>query len=186
MGNEKKSTHKENSVPFGMNKYFAESVLPDKIYGSRKCIIKNTPNMQNENELMMLICKGTGSIMVNHEVYPLKRGVLICLGPFHSFTINPDYGSSIEYMEGCMNSGAYLYILSCPYLKVREMSVPQRPAIVQLTPEEMANAENAMNELCNTGDSEEYYAGKEGFFHMVWLFGLMLSRIYKDKKKSNK
>ncbi|MDD2980736.1 MAG: hypothetical protein PHN80_12310 [Hespellia sp.] len=169
--------------PFGMNKYYAQSVLPSGLYGKHKTIVKKTPNIQMENNLLLLIKSGKGKIYVNHEVFRIERGCFVCLGPFHSYSIQPDEGETLEVGETHLNSGAYLYMLSCPYLKANEFLVPQPTSIAKLSEENMVIAEEVMEKLCKTGPKENYHNDKISFLYVLQLFGMMIAEIFEEKTR---
>lgn len=173
----KNETGQETPVSFGPTDYFIKSILPLTVKGARKVVTKATPRIQNENELVLLVRSGTGRMIINNEDFELKRGVFMCLGPFHNYALKPDPGSSLELLEGATSCSAYMYILSCPYLKVKEMTVPAPPAVTLLTEEETVDAEQTLQLLCGSTDSD-YFCDKLKFLYMMKLIGILISKIY--------
>ena len=174
----------KKEVPFGMHKYFNKNILPQGIKNYRKRILKKTPNKQSEGELILFVYEGTGTIIINHESFLLKKGVSIWLGPFHNYTIIPDSGYVIELEEISTNSGAYMYILSCPYLKIKKMQVHQRPAVVSLNSEEQEYVMQIIEEVQSMKAIDNYYAGKRKFLLMMQFFGLLMTKSLDRKRNS--
>ena len=175
--NQKKPPSSDPPVIFGMTDYFKKGVLPLAVTGAVKTISKDTPRIQNEDGMMLLIHSGTGTIFVNHEKYKLRRGSIFCMGPFHNYSISPDPGSAIEYSEAHINSGAYMYLLSCPYLKVSRMLVPSPPAVACLSEKDMVQAELTMTGIRENADNS-YYKNKLDYLYMMELYGILMSKMH--------
>lgn len=175
--NQKKPASSDPPVIFGMTDYFKKGVLPLAVTGAVKTISKDTPRIQNEDGMIMLIHSGTGTIFVNHEKHRLRRGSILCMGPFHNYSISPDTGATIEYSEAHINSGAYMYLLSCPYLKVSRMLVPSPPAVARLSEKDMARAERTMTGIRENADNS-YYKNKLDYLYMLELYGILMSKMH--------
>lgn len=180
----KKQNLDKYSVDFGLDGYFCANVLPEATaFMSNKSITAPTPRVQNEDNLFILVRGGTGSMAINHREIALKRGVCMCLGPFHNYCIVPDPGSTVEISQCRINSGAYLYILSCPYLRVSEFLIPREPAIARFSEKNTKKAEAIFesSRFASKSDSS-YYENKASFLSFMQLFGMLL-RALEDNNK---
>ena len=77
-------------------------------------------------------------------------------------------------MEAHINSGAYMYILSCPYLPIKTLIIPDEPAIVSLSEPETHIAETIIQKLPLL-HSVDYLEEKLSFLYMMQLYGLLIS-----------
>lgn len=175
MSNTKKPSPLDDAIPFGITDYFRKSVLPLEISGCKKLITKETPRTQNEDEYFLLVTSGNGFIYVNQNRYRLKRGVMMCMGPFHNYCIIPEKGGAVEIAETHLNSGAYMYLLSCPYFKVTEFIVPSAPPIARLNEPETARVERIMRSV-READTTNYYIEKLNYLYISELFGILTTK----------
>lgn len=175
----------DKSISFGPTDYFIKSLLPLTVHGAKRVITKVTPRVQNEDELIMLITAGCGTIVINHEEYKISRGTMLCLGPYHNYSVRPEAGSTIELMEGHTNSSAYMYILSCPYLKVKQMAVPAPPVVKKLEEKDIQDVKETLEMLCKSSVSKDYYNEKLSFFYIIKLFGVLMSNEHGKQEKGS-
>lgn len=173
----------DSALNFGMTDYFCSKVLPTAITANQKITSKPVPHIQHDNLLLLLIHSGSGRIMVNHDIIPIRRGTLMCLGPFHNYSILPDEGQELKYSEAYMSSGAYMYLLSCPYLKVNRFVVPSSPPYTRLNEKETIRAEEIMASFTDTNDSQ-YFKDKLDFFYIMELFGILMAKYFAKNPQS--
>lgn len=147
-----------------------------QICGFFKSASKDKPRIQNDEIVFLFVHKGTGIIYVNREKFFLKPGVLLCLGPFHSYSISPSTGVTLKYSEVHVDSGVYLYILSCPYLKTDFFFVPSSPGYAQLSDKEATIAEEAMNNIIKRKSGNKEMKNRLNFTYVVKLYGLLLAQ----------
>ncbi len=164
------------SVHFGLNEYFQNSVTAINPRGHKVTVAKTTPRTQLDGNLLLLVRAGAGTISINNEVLPLRRGSFLCLGPFHNYAIAPDPDRALELSLCQMDCGAYMYILSCPYIKVREFVVPQPPAVAQISEADTRRIEKIFDEICAETESD-YYSEKLRFLCVMELMGVLMSKM---------
>ncbi len=175
MSNEPASPLGDYSVRFGLNEYFQNSVTAIDPRGHKMTVSKPTPRTQLDSNLLLLVRAGTGLISINNETIPLRRGCFLCLGPFHNYAITPDPGSVLELSLCRMDCGAYMYILSCPYIKVKEFVVPQPPAVAQISEADTRRIEKIFEEMCAEAEPG-YYSEKLRFLYVMELMGVLMSK----------
>ena len=176
MLNEHESHLGDYSVHFGLNEYFQDSMTAFEPRSYNITVTKTTPRTQLDNNLLLLVRSGTGTIRINNEVLSLKRGCFLCLGPFHNYTISPDPGKTLELSCCLMDCGAYMYILSCPYIKVKEFVVPQPPAVAHISEADTVKIEKIFETMRdNVGPS--YFNEKMRFLHLMELMGVLMSKL---------
>lgn len=187
-GNQKSSSHEESNLhdqasffinkeaPFGMTDYFRQDILPLNVSGSTKTVEKSTPNVQSDSILLLLFTEGAGTIYINQSKMAVHRGTLICMGPFQNYRIVPKKGEPLTCYRAKMNSGAYMYLLSCPYLKLTEFTIPATPAFCHLTGTKYTMAVEAMETILKPTDNP-YYRNKISFFCVMELYGLLLNEF---------
>ena len=168
------------TVPFGPTDYFVKNILPLKVEGSHKTVTKTTPRIQCDDEMVLLVKSGRGTMVINNEEFRLQRGAFTCLGPFHNYAVRPEKGESVELLEGHTSCSAYMYILSCPYMKVNKMAVPSPPAVTLLSEKETRDAEETLMRLCDCAGEKDYYSAKLKFFYMMKLLGILISKTHGD------
>lgn len=176
MANSKNQNAADKNVPFGVTDYFQRGVLPLSIYGGLRTVSSATPSVQSEDNLLGLVTSGKGVMFVNHEKIELRRGVIFCLGPFHNYSIVPAPGEKLVYSEAHMNNGAYMYVLSCPYLKINTFITPSESAVASLSETDTVQAEKSFRAIREDVD-REYYKNKMDFLYVIELLGLLMARL---------
>lgn len=85
------------------------------------------PAIEDES-IVLFVTSGTGSITINGVAFPLRRGCLLWLQSYHTYTIEPEFGETLQFFA-CI----YDYPLSS-YLIIRRQSDPVNRAIMLSTP----------------------------------------------------
>jgi hypothetical protein len=183
----KKENPSSGYSPFGVDDYFVKNVLPASIYAQERRITTPTPSLHNRDELLILVRSGSGAITVNSIRYPVKKNTIISLGPFHRYSLTPNQDQELVIAEGRMNAGTYVYILACPYYKVKNLSVPSEPAVAHLTGRLAEMACRTMDAfLCESIENRED-RNKICYCYMMELFGAMtegMSQRIKQERRS--
>jgi len=173
--------------PFGVDDYFVKNVLPTSIYAQERRITTPTPSLQNRDELLILVRSGSGAITVNNIRYPVKKNTIISLGPFHRYSLTPNQDQELVIAEGRMNAGTYVYILACPYYKVKNLSVPSEPAVAHLTGRLAEMASRTMDTFLRESIENRDDRNKICYCYMMELFGAMTegtSQRIKQERRS--
>ena len=163
-----------NELIFGVHNHFQSGIFPITIQGREYVVDAETPVDCGDDSYFLLVTAGAGTMYVNNIHFSLKRGMLICLGPFHACRIVPQPGAALHLMEAHINSGAYMYILSCPYLPIKTLIIPDEPAIVSLSEPETHIAETIIQKLPLL-HSVDYLEEKLSFLYIMQLYGLLIS-----------
>lgn len=161
------------SVSFGLDEYFTGDVCPISFNCALKSVSRPTPHMQSECGLLFLVRRGAGTMTVNGREFPLKRGTYMCLGPFHNYAITPASGSVLEISQCNINFGAYLYILSCPYVKINGFFAQRQPVLTRLS-EADTTALEASFDFISRIDKSDYHENKLGFLEYMNLLGMLI------------
>jgi len=168
-----KNTENDELI-FGVHNHFQGGIFPIVVKGRTYVVNAETPVDCGHDSFFLLVTSGTGTMYVNNIHFSLKRGMLICLGPFHAYRIVPQKGTVLHLMEAHINNGAYMYILSCPYLPIKTLIVPEEAAMVSLSETETCMAEAIIQKLVLL-HSADYFAEKLGFLYVMQLYGLLIS-----------
>lgn len=96
-----------------------------------------------------ILHKGEGSIIINSKPYPIKRGMLICLGSYHYFQIKPS-NVSIELMQCRLSYDTFLYMAANPYYDFSTITLNPKPLTALLEDGMLERAENIIEELVDT------------------------------------
>ncbi len=182
----KKETPGSGYSPFGVDDYFVKNVLPTSIYAQERRITTPTPSIHNRDELLILVRSGSGVITVNSIRYPVKKNTIISLGPFHRYSLTPNPDQELVVAEGRMNAGTYVYILACPYYKVKNMSVPSEPAVAHLTGRMADMAGRTMDAFLRESIENRSDRNKICYCYMMELFGAMtegMSHRMKEERR---
>lgn len=169
--------------PFGVDDYFVKNVLPNSIYAQERHITIPTPSVHNRDELMILVRSGRGSVIINSVKYPVRKNTILNLGPFHRYSYVPDPEQELIIAEGRMNAGTYVYILACPYFKVKNMSVPSEPGVAQLTGKLAEMAGRTMDDFLKESAENQSDRLKLCYCYMMELFGAMVEGMHKKIKE---
>lgn len=163
--------------PFGVHDYFIKNVLPNTITAQTRRISSPTPITQNNDQLVVLVRSGSGTITVNSIRYKIKKDTIISLGTFHRYSFAPDPGTVMEVAEGRMNAGTYVYVLACPYLKVNKMDVASEPGIAHLTGRLASMTERTMDDFLRESAGQARDRDKLCYCYMMELLGAMIEGI---------
>ena len=164
----------QEELTFGLTGYFAKTIFPLEVWGRQQTITAETPVLWEKDNYFLLVRSGCGRIYVNQIEWNIRRGSLLCLGPFHAYRIEPDPGETLDILEAHINNGAYLYVLACPSIKIHKMLIPNLPATVQLSLEDTQIAEATLLDYLRVS-SPDCMNHKLCFLYIMELFGLLLS-----------
>lgn len=167
-------------ITFGMGDHYGRDLIPLAVWGRQRVISEKTPVFQEDDQYFLLVTSGTGTISINHISVPVKRGTLICMGPFHAYRVIPDDGCRLGLLETHISPGAYMYVLACPYFRAQNIAIPDTPIVVHLDDAETAMAESSMIQFLHAAQSEPV-DHKLCFLFTVRLFGLLISNVSPNK-----
>lgn len=162
--------------PFGMDKYFRNRITPSDLLGQKLSVTMPTPRTQVENILLLFVYDGEGKITINHMQFNISRGALICLGPFHNYTITPAPGSTVKAYSCIINCDLYLYILACPYVKAKELFIPQAPTIAYISEADSQRAERLLETIL-LRENTDYFDTKFKFLYVIELMGILINKL---------
>lgn len=104
-------------------------VAPDKYLRLQHfSITEPMPPISEDESIVFFVTSGEGRITINGVEFPLSTGSLCWLQSYHTYTIEPTFGSTLEFAL-CV----YDYPLSS-YLVMRPMTNPVSRAIMQAMP----------------------------------------------------
>lgn len=173
------------SVRFGMSDYFTRCVTLTNITGVIKTLTGATPHTRSEGNMLIIVTEGSGKLIVNNEVHKIKRGSFACLGPFHTYSIVPENASTMKLAYCCIDPGIYMYIMSCPYVKVNTFEVPQGAIVAQISEADTERVEGIFDFLSNE-KKDDYFINKIKYMYVMELFGILLHESNKKKTANAK
>ncbi len=166
--------------------YFVRNVLPSGIQAHRRSVHSPTSLIHNRDQTFLLIRRGAGILTVNGLEYALRPGTLVSLGPFHIYSYTPGEGQTLEVTESRMNNGAYMYLISNPYFRMQNFTVPSEPPVVYLEGLMREVAYTAMDGLLTEQGKNTWDAGSLCFCYMTELFGIVADEMARRKNKNKK
>lgn len=169
------SDNKDQSF-YGMNEYFRQYIKTSEISGKKAIVSGPTPKTQVDEPLILFVYSGSGRIIINHFHFKLSRGAFLHLSPFHNYTIIPDPDSAIELYSCSMSNGLYLYIMACPYVKMKELYIPQGPAMAQISNADGERAKNLFDSIIQRRKGD-YYESKVSFLYVIELLGMLIYKL---------
>lgn len=129
-----KAQSPDNFSMFGQaDEYFEKNVLPRDVKGYQRIITRTTPYNHSHDTHYVFVRSGTGILTMNGLDYRLLPNTLTCLSPFNRYRYTPDPGQKLDIVECRFNSGAYVYLISNPYYKIKHFDVPTEPPIVRVS-----------------------------------------------------
>lgn len=170
------SFDEEYPMPWGMNEYFRHYIMTTEITGKKTTIFRAIPKTQVEEPMILFVYSGNGRIVINHFEFKLSRGAFLHLSPFHNYTIFPDSDSQMELYSCSMSSGLYLYIMACPYVKFKELHIPQGPAMAQISDADCERAKNLFDSIIHR-KKDDYYENKVRFLYVIELLGMLMYKL---------
>lgn len=168
-----------------MSDYFTRCVTLTNITGVIKTLTGATPHTRSEGNMLIIVTEGTGKLIVNNEVHKIKRGSFACLGPFHTYSIVPENASTMKLAYCCIDPGIYMYIMSCPYVKVNTFEVPQGAIVAQISEADTERVEGIFDFLSNE-KKDDYFINKIKYMYVMELFGILLHESNKKKTANAK
>lgn len=94
----------------------------------RYTVTEQMPPISEDESIIMFVTSGEGKVTVNGVEFPLSTGSLCWFQSYHTYTIEPAFGGTLEFVI-CV----YDYPLSS-YLVMRPMTNPVTRAIMQAAP----------------------------------------------------
>lgn len=163
-------------ISYGMNEYFRQYIKTSEISGKKSFISRPTPKTQVEEPLIVFVYSGDGQIVINHFHFRLSRGAFLHMSPFHNYTIIPDPESTLELYSCSMSNGLYLYIMACPYIKMRELYIPQGPVMAHISNADCERAKNLFDCIIQRRKGD-YYENKISFLYVIELLGMLMYKL---------
>ncbi len=152
--------------------YFSNVMLPIEVEAGRRSVSSVVPFTQQEDMLLLLVRGGTGTIVVNAKQYEARRGLMMCLSPFHYHMLIPDEGSSLDLWECRYTLGASLYITACPYNALSNLDMPYAPQSAYLTESSTRMAERLLETL-ESSSRRAPKADNLPYLILIYLYGIL-------------
>lgn len=166
------------SVPFVGKDYFLSGIQPTHIKASEKKVNYESAIRRHDDVVIAVVTTGTGIIRVNGIERKLKKGDMVCLGPFQNYTFLADKAIEFEIMECSINSGAYLYIIACPYFRYEKFEIPSELKVFELNEKEENTVKELISDMIFENEKEKLRSGQIVFFLTLKLFGIFLTKEY--------
>lgn len=172
-----KSNNKINNPPFfASGQYYSKKDFQFPITAVNQ-IVTHTTVLKNNNGITLLFFRnGQGSIIVNSKEYQIQRGILICLGSYHYYQLNPVNGP-IEFTQCRLSYDTFIYMAANPYYNLYEINLNIQPLNSLLEGDMLERTEVIIEELIETTnksrkkdntitkDLRQMGSTKDGFLH---------------------
>lgn len=163
----------------GAHDYFVNNVLPDTIQAHVSRYQTPTSYANNRDQTFILVRSGKGKALINGLEYNLRPNTLINLGPFHRYRFLPSKGTPLEIAEARMNSSTYVYMITNPYLKYEQMTVPSQPPVVYLKGLSAEIANESMDGLLHEAMNDSVDRIQLCFCYMMNFLGIITDQMPK-------
>lgn len=163
----------------GAHDYFVNNALPDTIQAHVSHYQTPTSYANNRDQTFILVRSGKGKALINGLEYNLRPNTLINLGPFHRYRFLPSKGTPLEIAEARMNSSTYVYMISNPYLKCEQLTVPSQPPVVYLKGLSAEIANESMDGLLHEAMNDSADRILLCFCYMMNFLGIITDQMPK-------
>lgn len=107
----------------------------------RPSVLKNQDGIS-----LLLFRKGEGEIVINSVTYPLRPGLLICLGSYHYFKFIPKE-EPLEFVQCRLSYDAFLYMAANPYYNFSTLTLNIEPLATLLSGQALERASRVFDDL---------------------------------------
>ncbi len=168
--------------------YYSNLILPIDIESGVRKAIYPVPFTQHDDMILIFVSSGKGKIVVNAKEFEARRGLFMCVCPFHYYMLAPDKGDPLVIHECRYSTGSSLYISACPYNSEKSLSMPYAPPSVYLDEE---NADK-VEKLLRAVDPEKAKKAKnttldKRYLALLRLYGILLRerKLAKERRCAN-
>ncbi len=169
------------SMPFSGSDYFSKNVLPFSLRAVSRRVYQDAPMRQHDDTVVIFVRGGTGKLEANAVEYKLERACIACISPFHNYAIRPEGEKGLDVLECHFNSGAYLYIMACPYYRTESFELTREPYITELQESDALWTQELMEEIVASCGASGNRSGSDSFFLILKLMGALMSSGYHGK-----
>ncbi len=133
---------------------------------------------KTENNMIIFIESGNGSIVCNEKSYPLKRGILCFIGADKYHYTMPEIPDEYIRSKIFISSADLLKILSFFPYETSSLFSENNIVFSNLTPDEINETENIFREI-NTFKNSDYFDA-----NLISNFTKLLIKIHKNSKNT--
>lgn len=82
---------------------------------------------KNPGIVLLYFVTDSGKIAINSRIYPVKSGMLMCLGAYHYFQLLPEEGKPMQLYQCRFDYDTFLYMAANPYYEFRYLTMAVEP-----------------------------------------------------------
>lgn len=162
-----------NYLPlFASSPYYSKKEFQFPITAVNKTVA-NTSVLKNNSGITLLYVRGgQGKIIINTREYPVQRGLLMVLGTYHYYQVQPDE-IPLEITKCRLSYDTFLYMAANPYYRLYELRLNVDPISCLLDGRMLIRTEQVLDELVAVTAKHKHQGGETEFFLCMKLMGIM-------------
>lgn len=169
-----------NYLPlFASSPYYSKKEFQFPITAVNKTVTDTSVLKNNSGITLLYIRDGRGTIIVNTRKYPVHKGLLMVLGAYHYYQVQPGE-VPLELTKCRLSYDTFLYMAANPYYRFSEVRLNVDPITCLLEGRMLIRTEQVIDELVAATAKHKHQGGETEFFLCMKLMGIMQKTYNND------
>ena len=128
---------------------------------------------KNPGILLLYFLSDHGKIIINSQSYPIRSGMLMCLGSYHYSQLVPEPGSPFRFYCCSFDYATFLYMAANPYYEFRKLTMAADPLTAVFSGRLKIHIEQLLERITALSARHKQRGGRGEFLLCMQLIGYL-------------